>query len=460
MPTRPITSQLPANSTWSRGTKKARIAGPLRRDHARHAVDELERAAADPVGVRAPTPEAVAPGDLVGVVGHRDRSPARRELAGVGGDAVGEHRGDGVVARVGGGERRRRRVRQQRPAGGRVGPAHDLVHAERGLDVGLEPAERLRDLQREQAGVTERLDHRHRHGRELLRRARLPFDERDEVACDLQRVGHRRGAYTVPIGMSFEQFDLTGRVAIITGGGTGIGAATARLFAEHGADSVIASRTEADLERVSAEVESASGHRCVPVRTDVKQEDDIVRLVERTMEEFGKIDILINNAGGTRLGALADLPDQRVRQRDRAQPARPVPLHREAGRHMIEQGSGAIVNVSSGAGVGGVKGGAHYASAKAGLQMFTRVTAAEWGRYGIRANCVAVGLVASERAVDAWEVAHLDQSAMVSGIPLGRVGQPAEVASAMLFLVSDAASYVSGQTFSVDGGPSMGGIPD
>ena len=83
--------------------------------------------------------------------------------------------------------------------------------------------------------------------------------------------------------MSFEQFDLTGRVAIITGGGTGIGAATARLFAEHGADSVIASRTVADLERVSAEVESASGHRCVPVRTDVKEEDDIVRLVERTM---------------------------------------------------------------------------------------------------------------------------------------------------------------------------------
>jgi 3-oxoacyl-[acyl-carrier protein] reductase len=260
--------------------------------------------------------------------------------------------------------------------------------------------------------------------------------------------------------MSFEQFDLTGRVAIITGGGTGIGAATARLFAEHGADSVIASRTEADLERVSAEVESTSGHRCVPVRTDVKQEDDIVRLVERTMQEFGKIDILINNAGGTRLGALADLPTRGFDSAIQLNLRGPYLCTREAGRHMIEAGSGAIVNVSSGAGVGGVKGGAHYASAKAGLQMFTRVTAAEWGRYGIRANCVAVGLVASERAVDAWEVAHLDQTAMVGGIPLGRVGQPAEVASAMLFLVSDAASYVSGQTFSVDGGPSMGGIPD
>jgi NAD(P)-dependent dehydrogenase (short-subunit alcohol dehydrogenase family) len=90
--------------------------------------------------------------------------------------------------------------------------------------------------------------------------------------------------------------------------------------------------------------------------------------------------------------------------------------------------------------------------------MFTRVTAAEWGRYGIRANCVAVGLVASERAVEAWDVAHLDQNAMAEGIPLGRAGAPIEVAYAMLFLVSDAASYVSGQTFSVDGGPAIGGI--
>jgi citronellol/citronellal dehydrogenase len=260
--------------------------------------------------------------------------------------------------------------------------------------------------------------------------------------------------------MSLEQFDLTGRVAIITGGGTGIGAATARLFAEHGADTVIASRTDKDLERVAAEVESASGRRCVPIRTDVKEEEQVVRLVERTIEELGKIDILINNAGGTRLGPLADLPTKGFDSAVNLNLRGPYLCTREVGRHMIEQQSGAIVNVSSAAGVGGVKGGAHYAAAKAGLQMFTRVTAAEWGRYGIRANCVAVGLVASERAVEAWKVARLDQDALVQGIPLGRVGQPSEVASAMLFLVSDAASYVSGQTFSVDGGPSMSGIAD
>jgi 3-oxoacyl-[acyl-carrier protein] reductase len=223
---------------------------------------------------------------------------------------------------------------------------------------------------------------------------------------------------------------------------------------------VIASRTVAELERVASDVEERSGRRCVPVPTDIKEEDQVVRLIERTMEEFGKIDILVNNAGGTRLGHLEDLPTRGFDSIVGLNLRGAFLCTREAGRHMIEQRSGAIVNVSSGAGVGGVKGGAHYAAAKAGLQMFTRVTAAEWGRHGIRANCVAVGLVASERAVDAWEVAQLDQPAMVQGIPLGRAGQPIEVAYAMLFLVSDAASYVSGQTFSVDGGPSMGGIPD
>jgi NAD(P)-dependent dehydrogenase (short-subunit alcohol dehydrogenase family) len=258
--------------------------------------------------------------------------------------------------------------------------------------------------------------------------------------------------------MSLEQFSLTGRVAIITGGGTGIGAATARLFAEHGADSVIASRTAAELEQVAAEVETASGRRCVPVPTDMKEEDQVVRLVERALEEFPKIDILVNNAGGTRLGPLVDLPTKAFDSVLGLNLRGPFLLTREVGRHMIEQRSGAIVNVSSGAGVNGVKGGAHYGSAKAGLQMLTRITAAEWGQYGIRTNCVAVGLVASERAEAAWDVAGLDPDDIARGIPLRRTGKPIEVAYAMLFLVSDAASYVSGQTFSVDGGPGIGGI--
>ncbi len=125
---------------------------------------------------------------------------------------------------------------------------------------------------------------------------------------------------------------------------------------------------------------------------------------------------------------------------------------------MIAAGNGGVfVNISSGAGVNGVFGGAGYSAAKAGLQMFTKVTAAEWGRFGIRANCIAVGAVASERSVAAWEIANLDQSTMGKGSALGRLGEPSDVAYPILFLSSQASAYVTGQTFSADGGTSMGG---
>ena len=253
---------------------------------------------------------------------------------------------------------------------------------------------------------------------------------------------------------------FAGRVAIVTGGGTGIGAATAKMFAQHGADVVIASRTLEDLERTAAAVEAASGRRCLIVQTDVKDEDQVVRMVQRTVDELGHIDILVNNAGGTRMGPLTGLM---TRGWDAAFDLNVRAAYfctREAGRHLVAQGSGTIVNISSGAGLNGVKGGAHYASAKAALQMFTKVTAAEWGPYGIRTNCIAVGLVASERAVEAWRVARIDPDASSAGNPLRRPGRPDEVAAAILFFASDAASYINGQTLAVDGGPSMGGIPD
>jgi 3-oxoacyl-[acyl-carrier protein] reductase len=254
--------------------------------------------------------------------------------------------------------------------------------------------------------------------------------------------------------------DLSGQVAIVTGGGTGIGAATARVIAAHGADVVIASRTVAELESTAAAVETASGRRCLAVPTDVKDEQQVIRMVQRTVDEFGRIDILVNNAGGTRMGPLTGISTRAWDSSFDLNIRAAYFCTREAGRHLIAQHSGAIVNVSSGAGLHGVKGGAHYASAKAALQMFTAVTAAEWGRHGIRVNCVAVGLVSSERAVDAWRVANLDVDAATAGVPLRRPGRPDEVANAILFLASGAASYISGQTLAVDGGPHMGGIPD
>jgi citronellol/citronellal dehydrogenase len=255
-------------------------------------------------------------------------------------------------------------------------------------------------------------------------------------------------------------FDLNGRVAIVTGGGTGIGAATALLFAQQGADVAIAARTMEDLERTSAEVEKATDRRCLIVQTDVKDEEQCIRMVETTLSELGRVDVLVNNAGGTRMGPLSQLPTRGWDASFDLNVRAAYFCTREAGKHLTAQGSGSIVNISSGAGQHGVKGGAHYSAAKAALQMFTTVTAAEWGRYGVRANCIAVGGIASQRSVDAWRVAGLDQDSMGSGTALGRIGRPDEVANAILFLASDAASYISGQTFAVDGGPGLGGIQD
>ncbi|HEX7874671.1 MAG TPA: SDR family NAD(P)-dependent oxidoreductase [Sphingobium sp.] len=262
------------------------------------------------------------------------------------------------------------------------------------------------------------------------------------------------------MGLVSEQMDFTGRVAVVTGGATGIGYATALQLARLGASVVIASRTVEELEAAADRIAAESGAQCLAVPTDVKVEEQCVRLIERTVEAFGRIDILVNNAGGTRMGPLESIPTRGWDSIFELNVKSAYVCTREAGKHMIAQKSGAIVNISSGAGINGVKGGAHYSAAKSALQMFTRVTAAEWGKYGIRANCVAAGAISSPRVLSAWDAAGLEPEAMGAAIPLRRTGTPDEMANMIVFFASDAASYITGQTIAVDGGPSLGGIPD
>ena len=258
--------------------------------------------------------------------------------------------------------------------------------------------------------------------------------------------------------MITDSLDFHGQVAIVTGGATGIGFATAMQLARLGADVVIASRTAEELEAAASCIAAAGGGRCVAIRTDVRREDDCIALVQGAVAAFGRIDVLVNNAGGTRMGPLESIPSRGWHAIFELNTHSAYYTTREAGRHMVEQQSGAIVNISSGAGMHGVKGGAHYSAAKAALQMFTRVTAAEWGRYGIRANCVAAGAIASERVLGAWQAAGLDPASMGKSMPLGRTGTPDEMANMIVFLASRAASYITGQVIAVDGGPSLGGI--
>jgi len=258
--------------------------------------------------------------------------------------------------------------------------------------------------------------------------------------------------------MITDGLDFTGKVAIVTGGATGIGHATALQMAKLGAKVVIASRTVDELEAAAKRIAAESGSECLAAPTDVKIEEACAGLIQQAVEAFGRIDILINNAGGTRMGPLEQIPSRGWHSIFELNTHSAFYCTQEAGKHMIEQGSGAIVNISSGAGMNGVKGGAHYSAAKAALQMFTKVTAAEWGRFGIRANCVAAGAIASERVLEAWKVAGLNPDDMGAAIPLGRTGTPDEIANMIVFLASDAASYITGQTIGVDGGPALGGI--
>jgi citronellol/citronellal dehydrogenase len=260
--------------------------------------------------------------------------------------------------------------------------------------------------------------------------------------------------------MITDLLDFTGRVALVTGGGTGIGFASAMQFARLGASVVIASRTADELNAAAARIEAESGTRCLAIPTDVKDEDACIRLVQGTIDAFGRVDVLLNNAGGTRMGPLENIPSRGWDSILDLNLRSVYVCTREAGRHMIAQKSGAIVNISSGAGLNGVRGGAHYSAAKAGVQMFTRVTAAEWGKHNVRCNCVAAGAIASPRVLDAWEVAGLDTDMMGATIPLRRMGTPDEMANMIVFLASDAAAYVTGQTIGVNGGPALSGIPD
>jgi len=256
-----------------------------------------------------------------------------------------------------------------------------------------------------------------------------------------------------------DAFDLSGRVAVVTGGGTGIGLATARLLAEHGADVAVASRRAPNLEKAAAEVRER-GRRALSVPTDVRDPAQCQRLVERAAAELGRIDILVNNAGGSWARPLEEW-DVEGWENMLALNLRSVFLISQAAApHMLRQGKGAIVNISSGASEMGLPYVAPYGAAKAGVNNLTRTLAGAWGPRGIRVNCIAVGAVKSEGFVRAMQRIGRDPDEVAGhSNAVGRAGTPEEIAWPILFLASDAASFLSGETIYVGGGPRVTGLP-
>jgi meso-butanediol dehydrogenase/(S,S)-butanediol dehydrogenase/diacetyl reductase len=239
---------------------------------------------------------------------------------------------------------------------------------------------------------------------------------------------------------------LAGRIALVTGGGSGIGAATARRLAREGARVVICGRRAAPLQALAAEVPGIEARVA-----DVSDERAFAELVADTARRHGRLDALVNNAYGMAAGTLEHTSTDDWRATFRATLDGAFFGVRAALPLLAGQGGGSIVNVSSNAGHLGHPGIGAYAAAKAALESLTRTAAIEAAAHGVRVNSVALGVIATEGTLAAFAEAKA-RVAMQAAIPLGRFGDPDEIAAAIAFLVSDDASYVTGACLVVDGG--------
>ena len=247
-----------------------------------------------------------------------------------------------------------------------------------------------------------------------------------------------------------ELFDLTGHVAVVTGGGRGIGEGIAVAFAEAGAAVVVAARRTGEIERVAAEIVDAGG-KAIAVTTDVTDDDAVDALARAAVAEFGKLTIWVNNAGGSSLKVPATELPRDEWDRTLALNVTAVYVGCLTAKRYMERGS--IINITSGAGSGPVPGSVHYGAAKAGTNSITWTLSAEFAP-DIRVNAVAPGAIPTEVMLQAvgHDESELDEVLAKWNIPMGRLGTPQDIGAACLYLASDAASWVTGEIIRVGGG--------
>jgi len=253
-----------------------------------------------------------------------------------------------------------------------------------------------------------------------------------------------------------DRFKLTGRVAIVTGAGRGIGKGIALGFAEAGADVVCAARTQADIDETAKQVEGL-GRRALAVSTDVTVEADLDALVDAAMEAFGRIDVLVNNAGGTPPRAALATSAAFLEKALRFNLVSAFLLTQKVVPRMVESaGQGTIVNISSRASDMVQTSFSAYGAAKAGLNMMTRNFAAEFAPK-VRVNAISVGGVDTEGLKVVLTSPELSRQ-FNEGTPMGRPGTVEDIAAAALYLASPASGWVTGKIFQVDGGVSAPAI--
>ena len=258
--------------------------------------------------------------------------------------------------------------------------------------------------------------------------------------------------------MGFAADTLRDRVAIVTGASQGIGRAIAVELAKVGAHVVACSRRLPSLETVAAEVR-AQGRQALALACDVGDAGQVEEAVARTVKTFGRIDLLVNNAGYRIRAPLEDLPRQEWDAMVQTNLTGVFLFSQAAGRVMIRQRAGKIVNVSSVAGRTGSRGMACYAATKAAVNVLTKSLGAEWAKHGITVNAVAPGPVETEGVLEVWKTPAMIAQAS-RDVPLQRLGRPEEMAWAVIFAASDQANFMTGETIYVSGGPRVANRED
>ena len=257
-----------------------------------------------------------------------------------------------------------------------------------------------------------------------------------------------------------QRFSLQGRVAAVLGAGHGIGKAVALACAQSGADVLVGgitihdpSQTVNDLEAVGAQVR-ALGRKAAVLPTDARVFDQVEAAMQTAMRELGGLHLMVNTSGGTFFAPALELSENGFDAVLRENLKTAFFSSKAAAAVMKEHGGGATVNISSIAGRGPQPGNLHYGAAKAAIISLTETLSVEWAQYGIRVNAVSPGFIKT----DGWRMLYGDrvdevEAAVNANIPLRRMGTPEEVAALIVFLASDAASYITGQTVTIDGGP-------
>ena len=243
-------------------------------------------------------------------------------------------------------------------------------------------------------------------------------------------------------------FDLNDKVVIVTGASQGIGRTMATVFAESGANVICVARSEDKIKELSSEIENKGG-RAIPIACDIGDGDAFSNTIKSVVDQFGKLDILINNAGITRDALLMRMNESQWDEVIQTNLKGAFFGMKAAIRPMIKNKFGRIINITSIVGLTGNPGQANYAASKAGLIGMTQSIAKEVGSRGITVNCIAPGWIDTEMTEELPENSKRD---LLDRIPIGKIGKPENIAHAAVFLASDEASYITGQTITVDGG--------